>query len=117
MNPPKNTPESNKPSPQPTERVTRTHHTPSKPFIPAENPVPAAPATQKQSRENFSGHTPSQSFTNQANQQAQSNIIRGVSKTVFGDRVQGSHHIPKQEFTPKTPSKPASPPPTTPKKP
>jgi hypothetical protein len=70
----------------------------------------------------FSGHTPKQPFVavqqaKPAVQPMQSNIVRGVDRTVIGDRVQGSHHTPTQRFTPTTPSKPASPPPAPPKKP
>jgi hypothetical protein len=37
--------------------------------------------------------------------------IVGTKPMVVGE-IQGSHHIPKQQFTPSTPSKPATPPPT-----
>jgi hypothetical protein len=71
--------------------------------------------------ENFSGHIPKQPFVAQqakpAVQQTQPNIVRGIDRTVIGDKVQGSHHTPAQRFTPSTPSKPASSPPTPPKKP
>src|ERR1017187_1501462 len=108
MNTPKNAPESNRPSPTPVESMKRTHHTPAQPFVPSTQP---APASQKQSSENFSGHTPAQSFTptKPVSQQTQSNIVRGIDKTVFGDAVQGSHHTPRQQFSPSTPSKPAAP--------